>query len=198
MDHKRWDDWLALYDQDAVYWAPALVGDEGWTDDPDNDGSLMYMDRAGLEARIFRMGAEIRTPPIRYRILPIVTNVLIHDQADDLTEVSATWMVHSFTRVRSATVRGGLYDYVLQDTPEGLKIFERKFSFTMTGSSDRSISIISDRSDRIQHYRPETTIRAEAPVADVRRMAPAIREHRPLSPATRPVPETFSSSFQPA
>ena len=25
--------WLS-HDQDAVYWAPALVGDEGWTDDP--------------------------------------------------------------------------------------------------------------------------------------------------------------------
>ena len=32
-----------------------MVGDEGWTDNPDNDVSLMYMDRAGLEARILEL-----------------------------------------------------------------------------------------------------------------------------------------------
>ena len=127
LDHKRWDDWLALYDRDAVYWAPALVGDEGWTDNPDNDVSLMYMDRAGLEARIFRIEGRdsYATDPLPHTA-HLVTNVLIHDQTDDLTEVSATWMVHSYTRVRSAKVRGGLYDYLLRDTPDGLKIVRKK------------------------------------------------------------------------
>ena len=55
LDNKCWEDWLALYTEDAVYWAPAMDGDEGWTDDPDKDVSLMYMDKAGLEARIFRI-----------------------------------------------------------------------------------------------------------------------------------------------
>ena len=55
LDNKKWDEWLALYADEAIYWAPAMVGDEGWTDNPDNDVSLMYMDRAGLEARIFRI-----------------------------------------------------------------------------------------------------------------------------------------------
>ena len=35
-------------------------------------------------------------------------------------------MVHSYTRVRSAKVRGGLYDYLLRDTPDGLKIVRKK------------------------------------------------------------------------
>ena len=66
LDTRRWDDWLALYTGDAVYWAPAMVGDEDWTDDPDNDVSLMYMDRAGLEARIFRIegGDSYATDPL--------------------------------------------------------------------------------------------------------------------------------------
>ncbi len=85
------------------------------------------MDRAGLEARIFRIegGDSYATDPLPHTA-HLVTNVLIHDQTDDLTEVSATWMVHSYTRVRSATVRGGLYDYLLRDTPDGLKIVRKK------------------------------------------------------------------------
>ena len=32
LDNKRWEEWLALYADDAIFWAPAMVGDEGWTD----------------------------------------------------------------------------------------------------------------------------------------------------------------------
>ena len=46
----------------------------------------MYMDRAGLEARIFRIegGDLYATDPLPHTA-HLVTNVLIHDQTDDLT-----------------------------------------------------------------------------------------------------------------
>ena len=56
----------------------------------------------------------------------LVTNVLVHGEKDGLAEVSATWMVHSYARVRGGNVRGGLYDYRLRDTPDGLKIVQKK------------------------------------------------------------------------
>ena len=86
LDNKKWDEWLALYADEAIYWAPAMVGDEGWTDNPDNDVSLMYMDRAGLEARIFRIeGADSmqRTRCHTY----LVTNVLIHEERGEYIDV---------------------------------------------------------------------------------------------------------------
>ena len=127
LDNKRWEEWLALYADDAIFWAPAMVGDEGWTDDPDNDVSLMYMDRSGLEARVFRIegGDSYATDPLPHTA-HLVTNVLVHGDRDDLTDVSAAWMVHSSARVRGGTVRGGLYEYRLGDTSAGLKIAEKK------------------------------------------------------------------------
>lgn len=127
LDTKRWEDWLALYADDAVYWAPAMDGDEGWTDDPDNDVSLMYMDKAGLEARIFRIEGHdsYATDPLPHTA-HLVTNVLMHGEEGGLVEVSATWMVHSYARVRGGSVRGGLYEYGLRDTADGLRIATKK------------------------------------------------------------------------
>lgn len=127
LDNKRWDDWLALYADDAVYWAPAMVGDEGWTDNPDNDVSLMYMDKAGLEARIFRIEGKdsYATDPLPHTA-HLVTNILVHGETDGLIRVSATWLVHAYARVRSATVRGGLYEYALRNTDDGLRIAQKK------------------------------------------------------------------------
>ena len=125
--NKRWDDWLALYTDDAVYWAPAMVGDEGWTDDPDNDVSLMYMDKAGLEARVFRIEGHdsYATDPMPHTA-HLVTNVLVLGEADGLAQVAATWMVHSYMRVRGGSVRGGLYEYGLRETADGLRVARKK------------------------------------------------------------------------
>lgn len=127
LDTRSWDDWLALYTDDAVYWAPAMDGDEGWTDDPDNDVSLMYMDRAGLEARIFRIEGHdsYATDPMPHTA-HLVGNVLLHGEADGLVRVTATWLVHSYLRVRGPAVRGGLYEYGLRETPDGLRIARKK------------------------------------------------------------------------
>jgi benzoate/toluate 1,2-dioxygenase subunit beta len=127
LDNRRWDDWLALYADDAVYWAPAMDGDEGWTDDPDNDVSLMFMDKAGLEARIFRIEGKdsYATDPLPHTA-HLVANVLVHGEDDGLIRVSATWMVHSYMRVRGGSVRGGLYEYTLRETDNGLRIVQKK------------------------------------------------------------------------
>lgn len=127
LDNKRWDDWLSLYTEDAVYWAPAMDGDEGWTDDPENDVSLMYMDKAGLEARIFRIESHdsYATDPLPHTA-HLVTNVLVHGEGDGMIQVSATWMVHAYARVRGGSVRGGLYEYDLRETADGLRIAAKK------------------------------------------------------------------------
>lgn len=127
LDNRRWEDWLALYDDDAVYWAPAMVGDDGWTDDPDNDVSLMYMDKAGIEARVFRIEGEdsYATDPLPHTA-HLVTNVLVQGEEAEDTRVSASWLVHSYARVRGAFLRGGLYEYRLRETGAGLRIAEKK------------------------------------------------------------------------
>lgn len=127
LDQKMWEDWLDLYAEDAVYWAPAMVGDEDWTDDPDNDVSLIYMDRAGLEARIFRIegGDSYATDPLPHTS-HMVTNVLVHGEIDGLANVTAAWSVRSYQRVRGAITRGGLYEYGVRETADGLRIARKK------------------------------------------------------------------------
>ena len=127
LDNKCWDEWLALYADDAVYWAPAMDGDERWTTDPDNDVSLMYMDKIGLEARVFRIDGNdsYATDPLPHTA-HLVTNVLVHNETDGLIEASATWMVHSYARARGGSVRAGLYEYKLRDTAAGMRIVTKQ------------------------------------------------------------------------
>lgn len=131
LDRRQWADWLALYADDAVYWAPAFASDDEMTSDPDNEVSLMYMNRDGLEARIFRIeeGDSYATEPLPWTA-HLVTNVLVHGEAggetEGLIEASASWFVHSFPRGQAAIQRGGLYDYRLRRDTGGLRIVQKK------------------------------------------------------------------------
>jgi 3-phenylpropionate/cinnamic acid dioxygenase small subunit len=51
---------------------------------------------------------------------------MMQGEADGLIWASATWMVHSYMRVRGGSVRGGLYEYALRDTADGLHIVQKK------------------------------------------------------------------------
>ncbi|BDB26310.1 aromatic-ring-hydroxylating dioxygenase subunit beta [Cupriavidus sp. P-10] len=52
IDEKRFDEWLALFAQDCLYWIPLVPGQQDGID----HASLMYEDRLLLQLRIERMG----------------------------------------------------------------------------------------------------------------------------------------------
>ena len=140
LDRRQWDDWLALYTKDAVYWAPAFASEDEMTSDPDNDVSLMYMDRNGLAARMFRVesGDSYASDPLPWTA-HLVTNILVTDGRDDEIDASATWLVHSFSRVYGSIQRGGLYDYTLRREGDDLRIAAKKimiFDDRITGPLD--------------------------------------------------------------
>ncbi len=35
LDRRRWEEWIDLYTEDAVYWVPSWANEEETTDDPD-------------------------------------------------------------------------------------------------------------------------------------------------------------------
>ena len=127
LDRRLWPDWLALYVDDAVYWAPAFASDDEMTSDPDNEVSLMYMDKPGLEARVFRIesGDSYASQPLAWTA-HLVTNALVTGVRGDEIDVAASWLVHSFSRVNGKIQRGGLYDYTLRRTDDGLRIALKK------------------------------------------------------------------------
>ena len=123
LDNREWQAWLALYTGDAVFWAPAIAGEEGFSEDPDNDVSLIYLDRAGLEARIFRIEGRdsFANAPLPHTA-HVVGNVRAVGSGGADIEVSATWLVNSFRRTDPPILRAGRYAYTLRRTDAGLAI----------------------------------------------------------------------------
>jgi len=64
IDEKRFDEWLALFTDDAHYWVPAAPGQT----DPLGHNSLAYEDRLLLELRVERLKSQrafSQRPPSR-------------------------------------------------------------------------------------------------------------------------------------
>ncbi len=43
LDRQQWQDWLALYTEDCVLWAPSWVGEHAQITDPQTEISLLYL-----------------------------------------------------------------------------------------------------------------------------------------------------------
>ncbi|HKQ27080.1 MAG TPA: aromatic-ring-hydroxylating dioxygenase subunit beta [Burkholderiales bacterium] len=101
LDERRFDEWLELFTQDAVYWVPA----GGEAPDPAQHVSLVYDDRQRLELRVRRAlsaQAWAQDPPSHTG--RAVSNVELENGAD--TEAT----VHSVvTVVESRAGRQTLY-----------------------------------------------------------------------------------------
>src|SRR6202044_3493147 len=72
LDQLRYDDWLALYAAECIYWVPSTPG----AGDPRREISVMFDDRRRLEDRIYRMrtGFAWSQAPAS-RTVRLVTNV---------------------------------------------------------------------------------------------------------------------------
>ena len=117
LDRREWDEWLALYAEDAVFWIPAWKSETEQTCDPDREMSLVYYHgRRNLEDRVIRIrsGQSPASTPLP-RTVHAVTNVLVTASATDAVETSASWTVHRYdTRRKDAHVFFGLYEHRLE------------------------------------------------------------------------------------
>ena len=76
LDEARYDDWLALFTEDAWYWVPSQPGQAS----PHDTVSLIYDDRRLLETRVRRLSnphIHAQTPPARAS--RIVANVTVEE-----------------------------------------------------------------------------------------------------------------------
>jgi benzoate/toluate 1,2-dioxygenase beta subunit len=96
LDERRYNDWLELYSDDAIYWIPQ--GDEP---DPSRTVSIAYDDRRRLHERVLRLAsgfAHSQDPPSR--TCHIVANPRLLSATDQELELTSNLLV---AEVRHAT-----------------------------------------------------------------------------------------------
>ena len=130
LDRRRWDEWIDLYTEDAVYWVPAWANEEETTTDPETQLNLIYLrNRGGLEDRVFRIESRDSYASVPLdRTVHLIGNVLVESANGDSVEASANCLVHVYGK-KGATTRGSLYDFRFRRVDGALKIARKKIVF---------------------------------------------------------------------
>lgn len=126
LDQRAWDDWLALYTEDAEYWLPSWDDEYTVTSDPHGEVSLIYYDsRAGLEDRVFRLRTErsLASTPLPRTCHMTQIAQITRDAANIVVE--SNWTTHSY-RFSTASHFFGQQTHRLRETGQGLRICARK------------------------------------------------------------------------
>jgi benzoate/toluate 1,2-dioxygenase subunit beta len=135
-DELRYDDWEALWTDDASYWVPANADDI----DPTQQMSIIFDNRSRIRTRIKQLHTGKRhaqNPPSKLRHL--ITNVeLLGEDGDDM-EVGANFLVYE-SRDRGVTLWAGRTEWTLRRTDEGLRIARKK---VMLVNNDRALNTLA-------------------------------------------------------
>lgn len=123
MDGHAYDEWLALWTEDALYWVPSNDDDI----DPERHVSIVYENRAGLEDRIARLksGAAYAQDP-KSRLSRVVSNVEV-EEGNNNSEVivHSTFNLTALRRRRMDTFAGRSI-YKLRCNGDSFKIAYKK------------------------------------------------------------------------
>jgi 3-phenylpropionate/cinnamic acid dioxygenase small subunit len=125
LDCGEWDDWVAMYREDAVYWVPAWLDESETTSDPSTQVSLVYHDaRRGLEERIARIESRksITALPLP-RTVHQISNLEAAETAPGEITCHSVFSIHVYDpRVAKEHVRHGRYQHTLTRHGEDWKI----------------------------------------------------------------------------
>jgi 3-phenylpropionate/cinnamic acid dioxygenase small subunit len=127
LDERRFEEWLELFTEDALYWIPQ--GDEA---DPSRHVSLVYDDRRRLHERVLRLAsgfAYSQDPPSK--TCHLVGNVQVVDGADGDVEVSSTLLVAEVRRNAQNLFAGRVAHTLL---PEGASFRIRRKTVRLVNS----------------------------------------------------------------
>ena len=122
-DENRYDEWAALWTDDALYWVPANRNDY----DPRQHVSIVYDNRSRIQDRIDRLksgGAWAQEP--RSRLRRLISNIEIETPASggDIT-VHSNFVLGELRRGLQTVYFAGQV-HTLRPTSEGLKMAGKK------------------------------------------------------------------------
>ena len=139
LDQLRYDDWLALYAAECIYWVPSTPG----AGDPRREISVMFDDRRRLEDRIyrFRTGYAWSQAPAS-RTVRLITNVEVFATArDDARMLRSNFLISEFWGDETRVLTGWAGHRVVHDT-EAWKIQAKQVNLIDCDQSIRNPSII--------------------------------------------------------
>ena len=122
MDEHRYADWLALWEQDGVYWVPC----SGGGDDPENEVAIIYDNYNRLSDRIARFESGtvmVQNPPTMMRRM--ISNVEVAEIAGNETTVLANFLVAEVRGVQQL-LWAGQSTYRLRQADNDLRICFKK------------------------------------------------------------------------
>jgi 3-phenylpropionate/cinnamic acid dioxygenase small subunit len=138
-DENRYDEWTALWTDDAIYWIPANLDDY----DPREHISIVYDDRERLQDRVDRLksGAAWAQEP-RSRIRRLVSNIEV-EPPDAKGEITASSnFVLGDLRRGTQTVYFARQIHRLRRTPHGLRLAYKKVILLNNNEPIHNLSFI--------------------------------------------------------
>ncbi len=120
MDDNRYQDWLALFDRDCVYWIPSNKADY----DPAKHVSILYGGYSMLQNHVHRLteGKAFAQAP-QSRLCRVISNIQF--DPEDPMKVRAKFVVVEL-RNRTQRVHAGSSEYQLCESDRILKIKKKK------------------------------------------------------------------------
>lgn len=119
LDQGRWQDWLALYADDAWYWVPHRPDQPN----PQDEVSVFYDDRMLMETRVRRLEAHVahaQTPATRTS--RVVGRPRLEPAQDDGTRVVSSKFVMLEHRIDEQKMWGGTFTHGLRPDGDGWRI----------------------------------------------------------------------------
>lgn len=117
LDTQSFDQWLALYCEDAQFWMPAWTDDNRLTESPDTELSLIFCSaRAGLEDRVWRLrsGLSVASTPL-LRTTHLVSNPVLVAGEQNHAQLDSSWSCHIWNSKRQEQhVFFGRYEHSLR------------------------------------------------------------------------------------
>lgn len=138
LDARRFDEWLALYTDDATYWVPLEAGQA----DAINTSSIIHDDREMMTLRVLQYRdarAHARVPAAR--TVHQVSNVLLLEEGQSEVLAGSALVLVEYRQERQR-VFGATVTHRLRRTPAGLRIAAKRVDLVNSESELDGIAFL--------------------------------------------------------
>ncbi len=140
LDEGRFDDWLALFAEDAHYWVPLLGAAQA---DPHTHNSIAYEDRLLLQLRVQRLKnprAHSLHPHVRCQ--HVLQGARLQAQDASSGEVTLrTPFLYIEVQGEEQILLAGTYSHRLVPTHQGWMILQKRVNLVNAGQSHPAIQL---------------------------------------------------------